>query len=66
MVLTGTYTTLLFDIVAIAKAENLGCKIKVIDLHISEEKTQTAASWILASHDIDQIFVRLVNKRVTD
>ena len=44
MVLTGTYTTLLFDIVTIAKAENLGCKIKVIDIHISEEKTQTAAS----------------------
>lgn len=66
MVLTGTYTTLLFDIVAIAKAENLGCKIKVIDLHISEKRTQTAASRILASHDIDQIFVRLVNKRVID
>lgn len=65
MVLTGTYTTQLFDVVTIANAENWGCKIKVIDLHISEEK-KTASSRILASHDIDQIFVKLLNKRVID
>ena len=54
----------MFEVVAIVNAENLGCK--VIGLRISEEKTQTAASQILASNYIVQILVRLVNKEVID
>lgn len=64
MVLTRTYTKQLFEVVAIVNAENLGRK--VIGLRISEEKTQTAASQILASNYIVQILVRLVNKEVID
>ena len=54
----------MFEVVAIVNAENLGRK--VIGLRISEEKTQTAASQILASNYIVQILVRLVNKEVID
>ena len=64
LVLTSTYTKQLFEVVVIVSAENLGCK--VIGLRISEEKTQTAASQILASNYIVQILVRLVNKEVID
>ena len=64
VVLTRTYTKQLFEVVAIVNAENLGRK--VIGLRISEEKTQTAASQILASNYIVQILVRLVNKEVID